>query len=86
MQMGNQQNLDNDIVGNIQSALFSKKEDLQVEGVDRKSTRLNSSHVKRSRIFIISCSSSSRKSAKYGTMVHKALQQDNIERSAYRCV
>lgn len=33
MQMGNQQNLDNDIVGNIQSALFSKKEDLQVEGV-----------------------------------------------------
>ncbi len=33
MQMRNQQKLDNDIVGNIQSALFSKKEDLQVEGV-----------------------------------------------------
>lgn len=33
IQMRNQLNLDNDIVGNIQSALFSKKEDLQVEGV-----------------------------------------------------
>lgn len=33
IQMRNQQNLDNDIVGTLQSALFSKKEDLQVEGV-----------------------------------------------------
>lgn len=34
IQIGNQQNLDDNIVGNIQCALFSKKEDVQVEGVN----------------------------------------------------
>lgn len=34
LQIGNQQNLDDNIVGKIQCALFSKKEDVQVEGVN----------------------------------------------------
>lgn len=34
LQIGNQKNLDDNIVGNIQCALFSKKEDVQVEGVN----------------------------------------------------